>query len=309
MPIDTSGEPSAPATPTADVAIPTPAADAILKPVSPLPDSTEDPSRQEQTLWDKAMAYLQAGDLDDAETWFREILALQEVGHHWSDAAHYVDAVIPERRANEKLWAAVQFESTSHEPGHLLREVKALDELLALPGPHKQQARQMRDTVITQMIRDDARKNQVDTTVASDADQWQMTRLKNHFDELVEEGDAAALNELQDLQPKFKSVADAQGPLAMDARDYLNSLIPTAEKHIEDRLATTKAISFANGACISAVKKYGRAVATQNSAMLQGQVLPLFNQIAQSGSVRAKEAQRYTDVLIPAALQKSRQAQ
>jgi ribosomal protein L17 len=60
---------------------------------------------------------------------------------------------------------------------------------------------------------------------------------------------------------------------------------------------------------MSAVRKYGRAVATQNSAMLQGQVLPLFNQIAQSGSVRAKEAQRYADVLIPAALQKSRQSQ
>jgi hypothetical protein len=37
--------------------------------------------------------------------------------------------------------------------------------------------------------------------------------------------------------------------------------------------------------------------------------LPLFSQIAQSGGVRAKEAQRYADVLIPAALQKSQQAQ
>ena len=308
-PIDTPREPGAPATPTADIAIPAAASGSVLKPVSPLPDSIEVPLRQEQTFWDKATAYLQAGDLDDAETWFRDILTSPEVGHRWSDAAHYVDAVIPERRANEKLWAAVQFESTSHEPGHLLREVKALDELLALPGPHKQQARQMRDTVITQMIRDDARRNQMDTPVASDADQWQMTRLKNHFDELVEEGDSAALNELQDLLPKFKSVADAQGPLAMDARDYLNSLIPRAEKHIEDSLAATKAISFANGAYIGAVKKYDRAVATHNSAMLQDQVLPLFNQIAQSGGVRAKEAQRYTDVLIPAALQKSRQTE
>jgi serine/threonine-protein kinase len=308
-PIDTPSEPGAAATPTADVAMPTAASGSVLKPVSPLPDSIEDPLRQEQRLWDKAVAYLQAGDLDDAETWFRDILTLPEVGHHWSDAAHYVDQVIPERRANEKLWAAIQFESASHEPGHLLREVKALDELLALPGPHKQQARPMRDTVITQMIRDDARKNQVDTTVASDADQWQMTRLKNHFDELVEQGDAAALNELQDLQPKFKSLADAQGPLAMDARDYLNSLIPTAEKHMEDRLAAAKSNSSANAAYMSAVKKYDRAVATQNSAMLQGQVLPLFSQIAQSGSVRAKEAQRYADVLIPAALQKSRHAE
>jgi hypothetical protein len=308
-PIDAPTEPGAPSTPTADVATPTAASDSVLQPVSPLPDSIEDPLRQQQRLWDKASAYLQAGDLDDAETWFRDILTLPEVGHHWSDAAHYVDEVIPERRGNEKLWAAVQFESTSHEPGHLLREVKALDELLALPGPHRKEARQMRDTVITQMIRDDARRNQTDTPVASDADQWQMTRLKNHFDELVEEGDAAALNELQDLLPKFKSVADAQGPLAMDARDYLNSLIPKSQQHIEEKLAATKAISSTNGAYISAVKKYGRAVATQNSAVLQDQVLPLFNQIAQSGGVRAKEAQRYADVLIPAALQKSRQAE
>jgi hypothetical protein len=41
--------------------------------------------------------------------------------------------------------------------------------------------------------------------------------------------------------------------------------------------------------------------------MLQDQVLPLFSQIAQSGGVRAKEAQRYADVLIPAALKKSGQ--
>ena len=253
------------------------------------------------------MAYLQAGDLEDAETWFRNILTLPEVGHHWSDAAHDVDQIIPERRQDQKLWAAAQLESASHGPGHLLQEVKALDQLLALPGPHRKAARQMRDTAITELIRDDARRNQMDTPVVSDADQWQMTRFKNHFDELVEEGDAAALNEFQDLLPKFKSLADAQGPLAIDARDYLNSVIPKAQQHIEDRLAATKSNSSANAAYTSAVKAYGRAVATRNSAMLQDRVLPLFSQITQSGSVRAKEAQRYVDVLIPEALQKSRQ--
>jgi len=303
----TPTEPGAPATPAADVAMPAAASGPVLKPVSPLPDSIEDPSRQEQTLWEKAMAYMQAGDLEDAETWFRNILTLPEVGHHWSDAAHYVDQVIPERRQDEKLWAAAQLESASHGPGHLLQEVKALDQLLALPGPHRKAARQMRDTAITELIRDDARRNQMDTPVVSDADQWQMTRFKNHFDELVEEGDAAALDELQDLLPKFKSLADAQGPLAIDAGDYVNSVIPKAQQHIEDRLAATKSNSSANAAYTSAVKAYARAVTTKNSAMLQDRVLPLFSQIAQSGSVRAKEAQRYADVLIPAALQKSRQ--
>src|SRR5438445_636122 len=303
----TPTEPGAPARPTADVAMPAAASGPVPKPASPLLDSTEDPSRQEQTLWEKAMADLQAGDLEDAEKWLRDILTLPEGGHRWSDAAHYVDQVIPERRQDEKLWAAAQLESTSQEPGHLLQEVKALDELLAVPGPHKQEARQMRDTVITEMIRDDARRNQMDTPVVSDADQWQMTRFKNHFDELVEKGDAAALKQLQDLRPKFKSLADAQGPLGIDARDYLNNVIPKAQKHIEDSLAAAKSNSSANAAYTRAVKEYDRAVATQNSAMLQEQVLPLFSQIARSSGVRAKEAQRYADVLIPAALKKSGQ--
>jgi serine/threonine protein kinase len=77
----TPTEPGAPATPTADVAIPAAASDPVLKPASPLLDSTEDPSRQEQTLWQKAMADLQAGDLDDAEKWLRDILTLPKGGH------------------------------------------------------------------------------------------------------------------------------------------------------------------------------------------------------------------------------------
>ena len=59
-----------------------------------------------------------------------------------------------------------------------------------------------------------------------------------------------------------------------------------------------------NSAYIDAVKAYNRAVATPNAAMLRDQVLPLFRQIAQSGGVRAEEARRYADVLIPATMKK-----
>src|SRR5437588_1242405 len=101
-------------------------------------------ARQEQTLWDKAMAYLQDGDLDDADKSLRDILTSPEGGYRWSDAAHYVDQVIPERRRDEQLWAGALLESTSQEPDHLLQEVKTLDELLAAGGTHEQEARQMR---------------------------------------------------------------------------------------------------------------------------------------------------------------------
>jgi len=306
----TPAEPSGTATPTAGVTTSAGASGPLPKAASASLDSdsldaNEDPARQEQTLWDKAMAYLQAGDLDDAETSLRDILTLPQGGHRWAEAAHYVDQAIPERRQDEKLWAAAQLESTARDPGHLLREIKALDELLAIPGAHKREARPMRDTVIIEVIHEDARRNQMEMQAASEADQWQMTRLKNHLDELVEKGDAAALDELQELGPKFKSIGDAQGPLAMDARDYLNSVVPKAQKHIEERLAAAKSNSSANATYLSAVKAYSRAVAAENSAALRDQVLPLFSQMAQSGGARAREAQRYAEVLVPAALKKS----
>ena len=266
-------------------------------------------AREEQTLWDKAMAYLNAGDFDDADESFRDILTLPEGGHRWAEATRYVDQVIPERRQEEQLWAAAQLESRSQDPGHFLREVNALDDVLAAGGRHQQGARQKRDAVITEMIRADAEAKGMPAPAVSNADQWQLTQLKNRFDDLARRGDAAALEELQQSQSKFKSIAEAQGPLAPEARDYLNNLLPKLQRYIEDRLAVAESNSSPNAAYMKAVKEYDRAVAAQNAAILRDQVLPAFRQIAQSGSVRAKEARRYADVLIPAALKKSGQDQ
>ena len=264
-------------------------------------------ARDEQTLWDKAMEYASAGDLDDAEESLREILTLPEGGHRWSEAARYVDEVIPEFRQEEQLWATAQLASKSRDPGHFLSEIRALDEVLVVGGRHEQGARQKRDAAITAMIREDAEGHGLSAPVISNADQWQMTRLKNSFDDLVQKGDAAAAEKLQQLQSEVKSLAEARGPLAIDALDYLNNVIPMAQKHIQERLASAESNSSPNATYMNAVKEYDRAVGTQNSGVLRDQVLPLFRQIAQSGGVRAKEAKRYVDVLIPAALKKSAQ--
>jgi serine/threonine protein kinase len=288
--------PSAPATPVADADTPddTPAGSAPAIPVA----------RQERALWDKATAYLQDGDLDDADKSLRDILTLPQVGPHWPDAAHYVDQVIPERRRDQQLWNGALFASTSPAPGHLLQEVKMLDDLLAAGGAHQKEARQMRDTAIAQLVLGNTRRK---ASSPADGDQWQMARLKNHFDELVQQGDAAALDQFQDLQSKFKLLTEGEEPNASDARDYVNSVIPKAQKHIEDSLVAAESNSSANAAYTDAVKQYSRALAARNSATLREQVLPLFAQIAQSSGPRAKEAQRYVDVLVPAALKASAQ--
>jgi eukaryotic-like serine/threonine-protein kinase len=259
-------------------------------------------AQEEQTLWDKTMAYIKAGDLDDAEESLRDVLASPEVGHRWAEAARYVDQVIPEYRQEEQLWARAQLAASSRDPGHFLSEIKALDEVMVAGGRHEPGARQRRDAAMAAMIRDDAEGHGLPPPVVSNADQWQVTRLKNQFDDLVQKGDAAALEKLQPLQSEFKSAADARGPLVMDALDYLNNLVPMAQRHIQDRLALAQSNSAPNAAYMDAVKEFNRAVAAQNAPMLRDKVLPLFREIAQSGSVRAKEAQHYADVLIPAAL-------
>ena len=180
-----------------------------------------------------------------------------------------------------------------------------LDEVLAEGGPHEQQARQMRNAVIRQVVRENARRNGTVEPTLSAGYEAQLAQLETEFGNLALKGDATALEGLQALRPQFKALADAGGPLAMDARDYLNSVIPKAQKQIEDNLAAAASESSANAAYEGAVKEYDRAVATQNMGMLRGRVLAAFQQIAQSGGIRAKEAERYVHVLIPAALKKS----
>jgi polyhydroxyalkanoate synthesis regulator phasin len=262
---------------------------------------------QQQALWDEGIAELQDGQIDHAEKALRNVLLLPAGGRHWADTERYVDEVIPQRRQEQQLWAEAQMQSTSVERGHLLKEIKALDEVMAEGGIHEQQARQMRDAVIRQIVRENARRNgEVDPTL-SEGYEAQLAQLETQFASLALKGDAAALEGLQELRPKFKALADAGGPLAMDARDYLNSVIPKAQKQIEDNLAAAAADLSANTDYERAVKDYARAVATRNTSLLRGRVLATFQQIAASGGIRAKEAERYVHVLIPAALKKSGQ--
>jgi serine/threonine-protein kinase len=263
---------------------------------------------QEQGLWDQGMAELQDARLDDAEKSLRNILVLPAAGGpHWAEAERYVDQVIPQHRQEQQLWTEAQAASASVERGHVLKEIKALDEVMAEGGTHEQQARQKRDALIRQIVRENARRNgEVDPTL-SEGYEAQLAGLETQFANLALKGDVTALEGLQELRPKFKALADAGGPLAMDARDYLNSVIPKTQKQIEDNLAATASELSANAEYERAVKDYARAVATQNAGLLRGRVLASFQQIAEAGGIRAKEAERYVHVLIPAALKKSGQ--
>ena len=261
-------------------------------------------AQQEQTLWARAMRDFDAGRFDDSEKSLREILTLPEAGRHWTEAAKYVDEVIPERRQEEQLWARAQQESGVTGPDHRINEIKILDQVLAAGGVHQQETRQRRDSLFSQFARENRRRNNSQQSVVSASEQAQFPRLEDSFDQAVTQGDAKALEQLQEMRPRFKSIVDGGGPLVPDARDYLNNLIPRAQKVIEAKLANGESDTLSNAKFRDAVKEFDQAVATQNSKALRSRIQSEFQVIVNSGGPRTAEAERYVNVLIPAALKK-----
>jgi serine/threonine protein kinase len=267
---------------------------------------------REQSLWDRAMKAFAAGEWDGAEKPLREILTLPEVNRHWTEAARYVDETIPERRKADQLWANEQQEIGVMGPEHRINEVKLLDQLLALGGVHQKDARERRDTLMSQFARSGLRKGAGQgsgqglgpgSQRASSPDP-QLGQLKDELDQAVTHGDAKALQQMQSLRPRFKSIVDASGPQVADARDCLNNLLGRAQKIIEDRLATEEADSSLNAEYRNAMKHFDQAVATQNAKMLRAQVQPEFEKVLNSNGRRTEEARRYVSELVPAALKK-----
>jgi len=262
-------------------------------------------AKQEQSLWERAMKDAGAGRLEDSEKSLRAILTLPEAGHHWADAARYVDEEIPERRQENQLWANAQMESQVKGPEHWMNHLKLLDQVLAEGGAHRQEARQKRDFVMSQFVQNNRRKNSLQGPGISPAEQTQFSQLEDAVDQAVTHRDAKALEQLQGIRPRFKSIVDGGGPLAFDARDYLNNVIPRSQKVIEDRIAKAETDATANAKYREAVKEFDQAVATENTKMLRSRVQSGFQEIAQSGGPRTEEAERYVNVLIPASLKKA----
>ena len=259
-------------------------------------------AQQEENLWTRAMKDFDAGQFDESEKTLREILVLPKTGQRWADAAKYVDEIIPKRRQGEQLWTRAQQEAGLTGPQHRSNEVKILDQVLASEGVHQQEARQKRDSLLAQFTRENRRKNNSQDSVESASEQTQFHRLQDAVDQAVALGDAKALEQLQEIRPRFKTVADGGGPRVPDARDYMNNIIPRAQKGIEAKLANAEADLLSNEKFRDAVKEFDQAVAAQNAGLLRTQIQSEFRLIASTSGPRILEAERYLNVLIPEAL-------
>lgn len=269
---------------------------------------------REQQLWDRALKAASAGEWDNAEKPLREVLTLPEVNRHWTEAARYVDEILPERRKADQLWANEQREQGIMGPEHRINEIKFLDQLLAIGGIHQKDARARRDVLFSQFARNGLRKagggqgqwsaRPNSGSPYSDSNGAQLSDFKDALDQAVSQGDAKALQEMQNLRPLFKAMVDSGGAQVGDARDCLNNLLGRAQKVIEDRLALEELNASQNAGYRSAMKHFDQAVATQNTKALRAQVAPEFQKIASASGPRTEEAQKYVSELIPAALKK-----
>ena len=115
--------------------------------------------------------------------------------------------------------------------------MKTLDKILILGGSRQRQANRVRQALIAQLAEANALKNRKPLATVPDWGRARIASLRDQFDLAVQQGDAEALPQLQNLRPQFKALTGGEGVLDMDARDYLNDLVPKAEKQIQANLA------------------------------------------------------------------------
>src|SRR3989441_7241199 len=226
-------------------------------------------AQTERDLWSQGTTQLSQNRFDQAENSFRKILELPEGGRRKAEAERYLTEVIPRRREEERRAAQAQ---QVHQP------------------------QQKADTAQT--------NQQTLQNAARQAEQVKFAELEGLYKQAEQRGDDAARQQLLYLQPQFRAIADGGGPLAPNALNYAENLIPAALKEMESRAAKAK-LEAAEAARVSElVDHFKQAVEARDNNALKTRVLGVFQELSQAGGPKAAEAAKYATVLVPAAIRR-----
>lgn len=260
-------------------------------------------TKQESSLWNQAMDQMNQGSLDQAEGYFRKILALPEGGRRRADAERYLNDVIPARRQEDQLWAQAQQTWQSQQPGRARKTIALLDQIMEGGGPRVQQAQEWRTVLFQWIAKNEAKaQNKPQPIAAAAEERMRFSLLEDQFRAATRRGDSSGQEQLRGLRPQFRAIADAGGPFAAEARDYMNNVIPNTNKQIDDHMANASAAATDAAQFNDAVEHFKKAVAASDAKALRKQVLPEFQALAQGTGPNAAESSRYVSSLIPAAL-------
>ncbi len=219
-------------------------------------------ARKEGELWNAGTKQYTQNHLDRAEKMFQQILQLPEGGRRKADAQRYIDELIPSRKAAPRLASQAQANTNAQE--------------------HDQQLERKEGLAM--------------------ADRAKLAQLSAEFRQAQQRADEAALQQLRDLQAQFRAMAEANGPLAADARNYAEDQIPAAIRDVDAKQIKASAETAELTRFSEAVGHFNQAVAAKDANSLKTSVLPEFQHIAQGNGSKAGEAHQYVVMTIPAAI-------
>jgi TonB family protein len=219
-------------------------------------------ARKETALWSEGIRQYSQNHLDRAEKAFQQILLLPEGGRRRADAQRYIDEIIPSRKNAARLASQVQENTNAQEHDRQLEQKQAL----------------------------------------ATAERAKLARLAVQFQQAQQRGDEAAVQQLRDVQAQFRAMAEANGPLAADARNYAEDLIPAAIRDVHARQTKANVETAELTRFSEAVGHFNQAVATKDTNALKTSVLAEFQHIAQANESKSGEARQYVAMTIPTAI-------
>jgi hypothetical protein len=234
--------------------------------ISEIEESQKDPNlrllrQREEKLWQQVLKQVEERRFIDAQKKLRQIAAFGAGSVHREDAKTYLDKVIPARLEESDLLAQAHFDLTQQE---------------------FQSAR---------IIADQLKKNGGDPAPLlaeiDQAEQTQIAKLENQFNELKQSDNDNAVQALNALWPKFQELAAARGPQSGEALDYVNE-IPEAMSEVQARMQRTTADEVFQ----RMVKAYQQAARLNDKSGLITANTD-FQSIVKGGKAHADEARNY----------------
>jgi eukaryotic-like serine/threonine-protein kinase len=234
--------------------------------ISEIDESKKDPNlrqlrQREERLWQQALKQVEDGRFMDAQKKLRQIAGAGAGGVHRDDAKTYLDKVIPKRLEESDLLAQAHFDLTQEE----FQSARTIAAQLKEKGSDS-----------TALL------GEIDL-----AEQIQIAKLKNRFNDLKQRDNDKAVQDLNALWPKFQELAAANGPQSGEALDYVNE-IPEAMSDVQARMQQITADAVFQ----RMVKAYQQAARLNDKTGLTTAHTD-FESIVKGDGAHADEAQNY----------------
>ena len=256
------------------------------------------------------------------------------------ETAETAEMITPKKSDDDQLLAQAQQLAQSTDSANLRQAESLLNRVIAKNGAHRSDAEQLRADVLRRLSKneEDLQHNQqvsvlatqarrdlesgdtasargklsgirrlggADENLAAEIDRTERSRfasLESEYQQGVQSADERARNHLGELQKQFRTLADSGGPLAANAKNYAENLIPAKVSEIGAKMAAANKNAAENQAFDSAAADYKKFLEARDANSLKTVVLPRYQAIVQGGGVRSADARQYVDSLIPTAI-------